>query len=89
MQRSIISSEIFRCSPSTDDDGEDFPEFQEIFSGQGRVTKDGDVEMIDTAAQKPTEYYDVKRLLIQEKGEDDYEYLREYKLNKILAEIAD
>ena len=45
--------------------------------------------MIDTAAQKPTEYYDVKRLLIQEKGEDDYEYLREYKLNKILAEIAD
>lgn len=47
--------------------------------------------MIDTTALGANEiqYYDVKRLLIQEKGEDDYHFLYKTKKQSLLDNIKD
>jgi hypothetical protein len=73
-------------------DTEDFPEFKDFFNHQGRssiISEVNDVQMIDTSSEATRsdrftsfqpQYYDVKRLLIQEKGEEDYEFLLERKV---------
>ena len=49
-------------------------EFKELAESK---KKSGDVDMIDTTAlgARQIQYYDVKRLIIQEKGEEDYQML--------------
>ena len=67
---------MFRSQDNTlsqSGENEDFQEFSEIFN-----QKVSNVTMIDTFKETPehqVHYYDVKRLLIQEKGEEGYEYL--------------
>ena len=78
---SLWKNEVFRCEkePSTKDtlvnDLEDFKEMKELIAN-GNYQGSGDSMMIDISSNKINEqqtsnYYDVKRLLIQEKGEEE------------------
>jgi len=75
------------ASESTDFD--DFIEFKHLC--EPKKVQDGDAEMIDTTAlgARQIQYYDVKRLLIQEKGEDDYHLLYKTKRQRLLDAIKD
>lgn len=74
----IGEKEVIKCC----DDEEDFREIKEIMTG-GENKKQADSEdvmMIDTSSVKPVgeseqNYFDIKRLLIQERGEEEYYFL--------------
>jgi len=64
----LADTEVLRCQ-ETDKD-EDFREIRDLAFTQ---------ETLDTAASE-SRYYDVRRLIVQEKGEEDYEYINKRKL---------
>jgi len=81
--------EVIRCEPrpvtieTLDQDKEDFNEIKDILSSNivGKASGE-DVTMIDTTTSTPAgeqDYYDLKRLLIQERGEEDYKFLHKRK----------
>jgi hypothetical protein len=78
--------EVLRCEskPATievlDQDREDFTEFKDILSAPKMSGED--VNMIDTTSSTQTteqDYYDLKRLMIQERGEEEYKFLNKRK----------
>ncbi len=88
--KKLASNEVIRCEnrnmsvENIENDKEDFIEIKDIFSNN--TTKNSnkdDVTMIDTSSSSPGDieqhYFDVKRLLIQERGEDEYFFLLQRK----------
>jgi hypothetical protein len=63
-------------------DDEDFKEFSELYK-KHHIVKVYDYEDIDSA------YFNIRKLLIQEKGEEDYKYLFNKKLRAIQEQIDD
>ncbi len=90
----LVTSEIFRCqvAPSNretlETDQEDFREMKELITvtrtSQGPSGGDGMIiDSSSSSVMKPdieASYFDVKRLLIQERGEDEYYFLFNRKL---------
>lgn len=76
ISESLVQTEVIRCEgkekasrQAIANDCEDFKEMKEIITGYNTAED----------AAKEAQYYDVKRLLIQEKGEDEYYFLFERK----------
>ena len=73
----IAQTEVIRCEkekPTKDElenDLEDFKEMRDIII----INSSADGMIIDTTKDQNAQYYDVKRLQIQEKGEEEYYYL--------------
>jgi len=80
--------EVLRCDQNPvsievlDQDKEDFNEIKDILSSNNVFKMPSeDVTMIDTTSTPSAEsdYYDLKRLMIQERGEEDYKFLNKRK----------
>ena len=75
---SVAQTEVIRCEkekPTKDElenDLEDFKEMRDIII----INSSADGMIIDTTKDQNAQYYDVKRLQIQEKGEEEYYYLQ-------------
>ena len=76
----------------------DFIEFRDSSNGTGNTNdiRDNVQMMGDTASSSNHEsqaiqrqYYDVKRLIIQEKGEDDYQFIFERKQQQLIGVLED
>ena len=74
---SVAQTEVIRCEkekPTKDElenDLEDFKEMRDIII----INSSADGMIIDPTKDQNAQYYDVKRLQIQEKGEEEYYYL--------------
>ena len=98
--KKLASNEVIRCEnrnmsvETIENDKEDFIEIKDIF--QNNTTKNSnkdDVTMIDTSSSSPGDieqhYFDVKRLLIQERGEDEYFFLLQRKSKQLQDQLDD
>ena len=76
-----MQNEVIRCEkekPTKDElvnDSEDFKEMRDIII----INSSAEGMIIDTSKDQNAQYYDVKRLQIQEKGEEEYYFLRKRK----------
>ena len=83
----LLHNEVLRCGeprPSKEslvNDMEDFKEMRDLV-----INTPGDILNID---HQQNNYYDVKRLLVQEKGEEDYYFLFEKLQKKFQEKIED
>ena len=99
----ITMNEVLRCDAkpvsrdTLDQDKEDFKEIKDIMLSNvtgSKTSSNEDVIMIDITAlsdlavDKEHNYYDIKRLLIQERGEEEYYFLNSRK-SKNLQEMID